>query len=48
MKKYIAIDIGGTRIKHGLIDENGQILQNRIVVGLDLFKAELIIKRRNS
>ncbi len=27
MKKYIAIDIGGTRIKHGLIDENGQILQ---------------------
>lgn len=27
MKKYISIDIGGTAIKYGLIDENDQILE---------------------
>lgn len=27
MKKYISIDIGGTFIKYGLIDENGHILE---------------------
>ena len=27
MKKYISIDIGGTFIKYGLIDENGEILE---------------------
>lgn len=26
MKKYVSIDIGGTEIKYGLIDEKGQIL----------------------
>lgn len=26
MKKYVSIDIGGTEIKYGLIDEEGQIL----------------------
>lgn len=29
MKKYISIDIGGTFIKYGLIDENGQILEKQ-------------------
>ena len=28
MKKYISIDIGGTAIKYGLIDENDQILES--------------------
>lgn len=27
MKKYIAIDIGGTKTKYGIIDENGNILE---------------------
>ena len=27
MKKYIAIDIGGTGLKHGIIDERGNIIQ---------------------
>ena len=27
MKKYVCIDIGGTAIKYGLIDENGIILE---------------------
>lgn len=27
MKKYIAIDIGGTRLKHGIIDEEGTIIE---------------------
>lgn len=26
MKKYVSIDIGGTAIKYGIVDENGQIL----------------------
>lgn len=26
MKKYVSIDIGGTAIKHGVIDEDGRIL----------------------
>ena len=26
MKQYISIDIGGTAIKYGVIDENAQIL----------------------
>ena len=29
MKKYVSIDIGGTEIKYGLIDEKGQILTDR-------------------
>lgn len=28
MKKYVSIDIGGTAIKYGLIDENGNILES--------------------
>ncbi|MBF0787115.1 ROK family protein [Streptococcus sp. 19428wC2_LYSM12] len=28
MKKYVVIDIGGTSIKYGLIDENDQLLEN--------------------
>ncbi len=27
MKKYIAIDIGGTGLKHGLVDEQGNIIE---------------------
>lgn len=27
MKKYIVFDVGGTKVKHGVIDENGEILQ---------------------
>ena len=26
MKQYICIDIGGTEIKHGVLDENGKFL----------------------
>ncbi len=29
MKKYVSIDIGGTAIKYGLIDENGMILSKK-------------------
>lgn len=28
MKKYLSIDIGGTAIKYGLVDENGMILES--------------------
>lgn len=28
MKKYVSIDIGGTAIKYGIIDENGRILES--------------------
>lgn len=28
MKKYISIDIGGTAIKYGLIDDKANILEN--------------------
>ena len=31
MKKYISIDIGGTFIKYGLINENGHILEKNQV-----------------
>ncbi len=27
MKQYVSIDIGGTAIKHGVINENGNILK---------------------
>lgn len=37
MKKYISIDIGGTAIKYGLIDENGTIL-NRFQMDTEAFK----------
>lgn len=32
MKKYISIDIGGTFIKYGLINENGEILEKQELV----------------
>lgn len=31
MKKYVCIDVGGTDIKYGLIQEDGKILINRKV-----------------
>lgn len=37
MRKYICIDIGGTAIKYGLIDENGNIL-NRFEAKTDAYK----------
>ncbi|MFW5632652.1 MAG: ROK family protein, partial [Acetivibrio ethanolgignens] len=29
MERYVSIDIGGTAIKYGIIDENGKILERR-------------------
>ena len=29
MKKYIAVDIGGTAIKYGVIDENGVLTKRQ-------------------
>ena len=28
MRKYVSIDIGGTAIKYGIIEEGGRILEN--------------------
>ena len=35
MKQYICIDIGGTEIKHGVLDENEKFLQRgQVAFGL--------------
>ncbi|MFJ8245577.1 ROK family protein [Peribacillus asahii] len=46
MKKYISFDVGGTKVKHGLLLENGTILSkgsyNTPCTNLDIFIKEMV------